>query len=237
MTDYLSHLTNVGDSQISKKRKIDYIDYNFGKYLNIDRKLEVLEIGPGIGALPEFLNNKKMYSIDIIDNDSSVIDYIRSKYKIRNSFKTNDIRAIDAKLKKYDYVFMLQVFEHIPRSQYKSVLNTLVKHLKKDGKIIIMVPNGGNPLNMLERYHDIQHENAFTEDSLKELKYHCDLKGVSMETYSYNIPPNSVINIIRIIAQKLLHLFIILLIIINGGVFQYIMTPNITLIISKNGKE
>jgi len=237
MSNYLSHLTGVGDTALSKKRKIEYIKYNYGSYIQNYDNPEVLEIGPGTGALVEYLNTNNIKSIDLIDNDQSVINYIKKNYKIRHTYITNNISSIDDKLKKYDLIFMLQVFEHIPRPQYKSLLSTLTKHLNNNGKIIMMVPNGGNPLNMLERYHDIQHENAFTEDSLLELKYHCDLKNVSMNTASYEIPPFSVINIIRVIAQKVLHLIIILMIIINGGVYQYTMTPNISLIITKNGKK
>lgn len=238
MKNYLKHLQQVGDDTLSFNRKLSYIDYNLGKYIDVkNKKLSVLEIGPGLGVVEKYLNDNGINNIDLVDNDENVLSYISNSFNVRNKYKTNNISQIDKKLKKYDVIFMLQVFEHIPRIQYKSVLSTLVKHLANDGKIIIMVPNGGNPLNMLERYHDLQHETAFTEDSLKELSNYCDIENVKSVVEPYRIPPNNMINIIRIILQKILHIIIILMIIINGGVYQTIMTPNITLIITKGKKS
>lgn len=234
MKNYLSHLQSIGDNEVNFQRKIGYIKYNFGKYIKeLNSKSTVLEIGPGSGAVECYLNSNSVTNIDLIDNDLPVLKYVQNKYTVNKVFQTSDLSKIKSKLQKYDLIFMLQVFEHIPRDQYVSLINVLVGQLKKDGKIIIMVPNGGNPLGLLERYHDLQHENAYTTDSLYELTNYCGVSGVSSLVEGYKIPPYNIINLIRIILQKILHLLIIMALIVNGGVYQTIMTPNITLIISK----
>lgn len=234
MKNYLSHLQSIGDNETNFLRKIGYIKYNFDKYINLlNSKSTVLELGPGSGAVEHYLNSKNITNIDLVDNDLPVLKYVQNKYKVHKIFQTSNIIKIKSKLQKYDLIFLLQVFEHIPRDQYISLMRTLVDQLKKDGKIIIMVPNGGNPLGLLERYHDLQHENAYTVDSLMELTNYCEIGGVSSHVEGYKIPPFTIINIIRIIFQKILHLLIIAALIVNGGVYQTIMTPNISLIITK----
>ncbi len=234
MKNYLQHLQQQGDNDVSLTRKIEYIKHNFGKYLTeLNKKSSVLSIGPGIGALEEYMNSRGVSNIDLIDNDENVLNFIKTKFKVNNVFKTENIAEIKNKLQKYDAIFLIQVFEHIPQSQYKSFLYTLVDCLKSNGKIFIVVPNGGNPLNLLERYHDLQHVSSFTEDSLKELPDFCEITDVKVEVRSFDIPPYSIVNLARIFMQKLLHWMIISLLIINGGVYQKIMAPNITLIIKK----
>jgi len=234
MRDYLEHLQKQGDNEFSLKRKIEYIRYNFGKHLSsIDKNSKILSIGPGIGALEAYMNIRGVDNIDVIDNDDSVLNYVRNKFRINNIFNSENIVKIKNKLQKYDYIFLIQVFEHIPQVQYKSFLTILVDSLKKDGKIFIVVPNGGNPLNLLERYHDLQHVSSFTEDSLKELSYFCDITDAKFEVESYNIPLSSVLDFVRIILQRILHNVIMISLVINGGVYQRSMTPNISLIITK----
>lgn len=236
MQNYLKHLQQVSNSQ-TFSRKIDYIRHNYSKFIPDKNKKNyaVLEIGPGTGEFIAYLNGKGLSNIDIADLDKSVIDYISSRFEINNKILSENL-ATSRKLRKYDIILMLQVFEHIPREQYKSLLKSLHRALKPYGKLIMTVPNGGNPLNLLERYHDLQHENAFTEDSLRELPNYCGVEFASICVEPFAIPPYSLINIIRIVLQKILHLIIVGLIALNGGVYQKIMTPNITVVFTKGNK-
>ena len=234
MENYLDYLYILGDNEISFLRKINYVKFNYSKYINKDNSnMSVLEIGPGTGSLLQYLNKNNISNIDVIDNDSSVLQFINKTFTINKVFRTNNLSTINKMLQEYDLIFMLQVFEHFPKTAYVDIVQALFCKLKKGGSMIIMVPNGGNPLNILERYHDLQHENAFTEDSLKEIPNYCELNNYSINIEAYKIPPYSIVNVLRIIAQKILHIIVIGLTIINGGAYQRIMTPNITLVIRK----
>ena len=234
MQNYLDHLKGVGDDHLSFDRKIEYFKYNLQKYIrNTKKDFAVLEIGPGRGAMISFLNKLNIANIDIVDNDKAVNQYISKSFKINKAHLSSDIAKLKSKLQTYDLVLMLQVFEHMPKSQYKTVIKTLYSALKPKGKIIMMVPNGGNPLNMMERYSDLQHENAFTENSLRELPMYCGINSAEILIEPYRIPPVSIVNVLRIMAQQILHFVIRSMLVLNGGVYQRIMTPNITLVISK----
>ncbi|MFA6518480.1 MAG: methyltransferase domain-containing protein [Candidatus Shapirobacteria bacterium] len=230
MDNYLKYLQKIQSSK-NFRRKVDYIEYNFSKYFN-NNNISVLEIGPGLGEFIYYLNKLNINTIDIIDQDKYILKNIQQKYKVRQICCSDILTSVIEK--QYDIIFLLQVLEHIPKNNYQKLLNNLFKHLNKNGKIIITVPNGGNPFNIVERYSDLTHEILFTENSLKELPNYCNLPSNTItEVQPYNIPTYSLINQTRIIFQKLTHLIILFTSISNGGVFSRILTPNISLIITK----
>lgn len=234
MKNYTNHLEQMY-SQKSFERKTDYIKYNFGEFFKQlkSAKINVLEIGPGLGEFVSFLNSQKIANIDVIDNDKSIADSIKKKYKLLNFFITNKIVSLDKKLNQYDLIVMIQVLEHLPVNQYEPVLKILYKHLKKNGFIVIVVPNGNNPLGLIERYADLQHYNCFTQQSLKDLINYSGIKNFEYKITGFEIPPYDPVNILRIILQKILHFCLLLIMIINGGNYFKVMTPNIMLIIKK----
>lgn len=233
MSNYTDRL-KILYGPVTFQRKIDYLKYNL-KFIKWNLvKPTVLEVGPGMGEFESFLNNQDINNIDIVDNDKNILKHVAYNFKIKNSLFAEDISKIDSYLRNYDVVLLLQVLEHIPIKNQSNILKTLYKHLKKNGYLIVVVPNGNNPLGLVERYTDYQHTCSFTEQSLKDLLDLSGIKNYKVAFRGFEIPPFSLINIVRILLQKILHLFLLMLLIINGGVFFKIMTPNLMMIIRKN---
>ena len=235
MSKYTKHLTDISSNKTFGRKK-DYIDYNLGKYFRKTplSHLKVLEIGPGFGEFESYLNDKNIYNIDIIDNDKSVLGHVSKNFKIKNSYLSSNFLNIKTKLGPYDFIFLMQVLEHLPVDKLGQVVNFLYNNLAPNGVLIFVVPNGNNPLGLIERYADLQHTTCFTEQSLKDLVNLSKIKNYKIEITGYQIPPYDLINLVRIVAQKILHFFLLLILIINGGVFFKTMTPNIMLTIRKN---
>lgn len=233
MSNYLNHMQKIGGST-AFSRRVDYLSFNFKNYLNkLGKENTVLEIGPGIGEMLYLLNQRGLQLIDIIDNDSAVLKYCSAKFKIRKTILSKSLDLSKVVKDKYDLIILTQVFEHIPKSSYQNWIQTLYGALKSGGSIIITVPNGSNPLSGTERYGDLQHENMFNIYSFSELMTFANLKDVEYLIQGFEIPTNSLLGIIRRLAQKLLHLFFILAMIANGAIYQTLLTPNISLIITK----
>lgn len=235
MSRYIQHLQQLSNPKTFQRKK-DYIDYNLKPYFGVVgyKNIKVFEIGPGLGEFESYLNDKGIFDIDIVDNDKSVLDFVSRKYKIKKSLVSKNIPLLNSKLGKYNLIFLMQVFEHLPIEQYKKIILTLFNHLNDNGFLIIVVPNGSNPLGIVERYADLQHNNCFTEQSLKDLVNLVGLKNYEMEIKGYEVPPYDLINVIRKLLQKILHFVLLIIMVINGGVFFKTMTPNIMLIIKKN---
>lgn len=233
MSNYLTHMEELGQGT-AFGRRVDYLNYNFKQYLQgLNSHSRVLEIGPGTGELLHLLNGRSIYSIDIIDNDPSILKYCKSKFKIGKAVLSKSLDISKSISTKYDLIVLTQVFEHIPKTSYQNWLKNLYTALNPGGHIVITVPNGANPLVGTERYGDLQHENIFTIYSFRELMTFTNLKNAQYTIKGFEIPPINLVNIIRIFLQKILHGIFILLMIINGGIYQTLMTPNISLIITK----
>jgi 2-polyprenyl-3-methyl-5-hydroxy-6-metoxy-1,4-benzoquinol methylase len=234
MARYIKHL-NQQYSKNTTTRKINYIKHNFGRDLDVvcNKKGIVLEIGPGNGECISYANGIGISKIDIIDDDKEILDNLNKKFKIRNCMKL-DIGKLNNQLtSKYDLIFMIQVLEHIPVETAKRIVKLLYSKLNLKGKLIVVVPNANNPLGITERYGDIQHKVSYTEQSLKDLIIYSQISNYDLEIKGYEIPPYNVINIIRIILQKILHFILLLLMVVNGGTYFRIMTPNITLVVKR----
>lgn len=238
MNNYVKHLEEMSMPATTKRKK-DYIDFNLKRYFrNIGfNKIKVLEVGPGLGEFENYLNGKGVVDIDIIDNDRNILDYVSKKYKLNKCYFTKSISLIGKQLRKYNFIFLMQVLEHLPVNKYADTMRLLFKHLEKDGFLVIVVPNANNPLGLIERYGDLQHTGSFTEQSLKDLVSLSGIEGYSMEIRGYEIPPYDPLNIFRIIFQKILHLILLFMMIINGGIFFKTMTPNIMLTLRKVSKS
>lgn len=235
MRNYVRHLEEMSTAQTFKRKK-NYIDFNLRKYLeNIGYKnTKFLEMGPGLGEFVSYLNDRGVSSIDIIDNDGNILEYVSKKYTIGKNFLSNNIISLDKKIGKYNFIFLMQVLEHIPKDQYVPCIQLLYKHLHRGGFLVIVVPNANNPLGLVERYGDLQHTGSFTEQSLRDLVNISDIEDEKIEIRGYEIPPYDPLNLLRIFLQKVLHLILLLIMIINGGIFFKTMTPNIMLVIRKN---
>ncbi|KKQ95044.1 MAG: Methyltransferase type 11 [Candidatus Woesebacteria bacterium GW2011_GWA1_39_11b] len=232
---YLSRLEDVYN-QKSFQRKVNYIKYNFGpiiRNLKTRKDISVLEVGPGKGEFIKYLHTCRIKNIDVIDKDKNVMKSLQNNFNITNAFNSDNVASIKSKLRRYDLVILIQVLEHMSPKFYFSTIKTLFSRVKNNGYILIVVPNANNPLGLVERYGDLQHQMAFTEQSLKDLIRGAGIHNFDFDIKGYSIPPYDVVNMVRIILQKLLHLFLLTIMVINGGTYFKIMNPNIVLIIRK----
>lgn len=235
MTNYLTHMQTLGNNTAFVRRK-EYNSYNFAKYISYLKSIsgKVLEVGPGLGELISVLNENGINNIDILDQDKAVLSHCQKTFKLNKAIHSKGDSPHKYLKSKYDLIVLTQIFEHIPKSSYLTWIKGLYNHLNSGGYILITSPNGANPLVGTERYGDLQHENLFTVYSFNELMTFANLPSSSYMVKGFEIPATSIINIIRRLLQKLLHGFFVLMMIINGAIYQTLLTPNITLVIRKN---
>lgn len=232
MTDYLEYMRQISSDKGSLA-KVQYLKYNFSRFIKTDSS--VLEIGPGLGEFLGFISNKRPSRIDVIDRDESMLAALKSKFKLQQviQLSAEDIPSIRDQLSSYDLIFMLQIMEHIKTEALIPLLNTLYSCLKPGGHLLITVPNGANPLGIVERYSDITHINLFSENSLRQLARFAGIQNAEVSVQGYKIPATNILNCFRIALQFGLHFFLKLILAINGGVYFTPLHPNITLVVSK----
>lgn len=148
-------------SSTKEANKYDYDDVNFDFDLNrkndshiaiirqIKPESEVLDIGCASGLLGTLLNRYRNCTVDGIEYDEEAIEIARKKKVYRDLFHFSIVDDTSKEYisfmnlkRKYDYVVFGDVLEHLvnPWIALKEVSNLL----KKDGSIIISLPNIGN---------------------------------------------------------------------------------------------
>lgn len=106
----------------------------------IKKDSSVLDIGSFDGRFLEKLKNEKNCTVTGVELNTEAIKISKKRdidtYKI-NLNEPDDVKELN--LKKYDYITMLDVLEHL---SYPAKIIPVVKDLlKKDGTIIISIPN------------------------------------------------------------------------------------------------
>ncbi|MCL4365632.1 class I SAM-dependent methyltransferase [Patescibacteria group bacterium] len=107
----------------------------------ISKKTSVLDIGCGVGRI-EYALNKHVYKCIGIDIAPSMIKLAQKNVKAKNVefLVTNgkDLKAV--KDQKFDLVFSIIVFQHLPRKIFLNYLKEAGVVLNKGGKIFFQIP-------------------------------------------------------------------------------------------------
>ncbi|MEK7167062.1 MAG: methyltransferase domain-containing protein [Patescibacteria group bacterium] len=98
----------------------------------------ILDLGCGNGRLFELFNNKKINYFGI-DNCEKLIEIAKEKYKLTKvNFFIEDALDLSFEDQKFDVIFCVAVFNHIPSKELRiKVLENIKRVLKKDGILIM----------------------------------------------------------------------------------------------------
>ena len=139
----------------------------FGKLFPVDRSSSILEIGPGDCEFIEYLAQSKGYkNTQVLDTSSEVI-LVADELGIPATLTSDTAETLNSIGTAFDVVVLLHVLEHVPKYETIRFLESIHRTLRKDGRLLLEVPNMGDPLNgTYYRYADFTHEVGFTEESL-----------------------------------------------------------------------
>lgn len=236
MAGYVGYLERIYDKR-TFGRKLAYLEHNFRSLFTAGQ--QVLEIGPGLGEFVTFASARGVAALDIIDRDESVLRLLKSRFAVRNAWlaSAESLEPIEPLLPACDRIFLMHVLEHVEVAALAPLLGLLFRHLAPGGKLVATVPNGANPLAVVERYSDITHRSLFSPSALVQLVHMAGLpEPFEVEVQGFRIPPRPPINWPRIVAQQILHLVLLGVMVANGGVFGRLYHPNISMILTKKGR-
>lgn len=108
----------------------------------------VLDLGCGPGTLLSLLPKKYGLAVGL-DISERQIDYARKNFD-GIMWMVGMIEKLPFKTEKFDYVFVIEVLEHIPLEQVKSTLDSLHRIMKKNGRLIITTPNNHSLWPLME---------------------------------------------------------------------------------------
>lgn len=155
-----------------KARQIDldyYNEFNLPQYLRFqlpeNKNSDILDIGCGLGQMLSTLKENGYTSLTGIDISNEAINACRKKDL--NVFQINNITDFVVTGRKYDFIIMSHVLEHLNKNEVISTLSHIRSHLLSDtGKLLIMVPNAQSPTGTYWAYEDFTHNTLFTAGSM-----------------------------------------------------------------------
>ncbi|MGN0161454.1 MAG: class I SAM-dependent methyltransferase [Lachnospiraceae bacterium] len=133
------------------------------EHLPSEKSANILDIGCGDGRMLSALRNLGYENIHGIDLDESAVEWVRKK--------GIDCEKIDLleyhPEKKFDFIIMNHVVEHIPKKDVISTLNYIYSNLLNDnGKMYTGVPNAQSNVGCYWAYEDFTHETLYTSGSI-----------------------------------------------------------------------
>lgn len=187
------HTSTIGDTSTNEAKK--FFDLNkplqhrrIKHYKKILRRSDhVLDIGCSTGHWLDQIKPlvKKVYGLELNKEHAS---FVRKRLNI--PCFTNEIKDFQVD-NKFDVITFFQVFEHIPNP--KEFLHHIRSRLKKNGKLIIEVPNLDDPVlyydnnsNYKDFYYRRPHEFYYNKKSLKYILNSVGLKGEIKGIQRYN---------------------------------------------------
>lgn len=187
--DYIASTYGNYEGLKKKFKKITKLKHaksdNFYRCLRIkkffkknNKSFKILDIGSGLGVFPKQLENKKFSDISLIEKDNININFLKNYLKFKNIYKNQ----IELKNKKFDFITMNKVLEHIPNPS--SFLKKYLKNLRTNGYVYIEVPDqeASNDKDGYNREEFcIEHHHVFSKISLILMLSKLNLKILSIE--------------------------------------------------------
>jgi 2-polyprenyl-3-methyl-5-hydroxy-6-metoxy-1,4-benzoquinol methylase len=155
--EYKNYLTIALGSDGQSKLKLEQFTNNYARFFPENRDSKILDIGPGKGEMLSCLDKHGFSNIEAIDISESVVEFVTHLgYKVS---LVDDLAAyLIANSGTFDLITMCDVVEHIPKHQILAIMKAVRNALKKNGRLIVQVPNMQSITANIFRYDDFTHE-------------------------------------------------------------------------------
>ncbi len=129
------------------RNRLAYILEMVGAHRLPNKATRILDVGCGIGNIAAPLANKG-YSVLGIDVHAPSIERAAKTHCLPNlSFRTAALQSMD--LSKFDVIVLTEVLEHV--TDWQGMLDYIAKGMKGDAVLILTVPNGWSPMEIICR--------------------------------------------------------------------------------------
>lgn len=167
ITTNFDHNTDLSDRRL--KLEYDGFDRNIKRLLQKNKDAKILEIGFGTGFFIKYLLSNGYKNIHGIELSREETEFVQ-----KNVY--DDVECVESAedflglhKNEYDFIFMFDVLEHIPKDKTIDFLIKIKQALRNKGIFIARVPNGSNPLNSNASWRDFTHEFIYTARSLAQV--------------------------------------------------------------------
>ena len=163
--------------------------YHYKDILPKNKNARILDVGFGSGwfiAACIKLGYTNIYGMDFFAKEK-MINIVKSEKSIQEVFNVEgNIGSFLSKHgKKYDFIHMSHVIEHVPKYSLLYVVDSIYASLNKNGVLLTRTPNMEGPLALSSLFCTLGHEYGFSSKNIRSLLSICGFENI--EFYSFNI--------------------------------------------------
>lgn len=160
--------------------------------LDLQRKIEVLEIGFGNGSFLAYVKNRGWNAVGTEIN--GVLVEMATRRGL-NAIHSDDLNTL--KEGSFDLVVAFDVLEHISPDHLLDFVRSLLRMLKPGGVLLARFPNADSPFGLLNQNGDITHLTAIGLGKVRYLARELDAKLVFFGGQAIPINCGSVLRSVR----------------------------------------
>lgn len=136
-----------------------------------DKQARVLDVGCGHGTLLYFARQEGYNNISGVDVSAEQVEAAHHMgiTEVQRGDLMESLQALPDGSQ--DVVIAFDVIEHFTRSELLPFVDEVRRVLNKDGRWLIHAPNGESPFVGRVFHGDFTHEQAFTQNSIKQLLF------------------------------------------------------------------
>ncbi len=150
-----------------------------GPLLPMDRNINTLDIGCGIGSLVQIMTQsgyKHVMGVDISDEMVKVAQTLGISQVVQGDI----IQYMDQHKQEYDLILGMDIIEHFTKDELVALLFTIRACLKPGGMAIFRTPNADAPFASIFANGDFTHENFMNASSAKQVFMNCGFSSVDV---------------------------------------------------------
>ncbi|OGZ65393.1 MAG: hypothetical protein A3C50_03570 [Candidatus Staskawiczbacteria bacterium RIFCSPHIGHO2_02_FULL_43_16] len=147
-----------------------YRDFFIKRFFPAQKDIAILDLGSGWGIFLKSCLDEGYANVFGVEVAEKFVQFSQEQMGVKNVV-CGEIQSFleSAVDESFDIITAFDVMEHFTKSEIMGVLTLIRKKLKKNGRFIMQVPNGGSLSGLYIFNSDLTHEIAFTDYLVKEL--------------------------------------------------------------------
>jgi 2-polyprenyl-3-methyl-5-hydroxy-6-metoxy-1,4-benzoquinol methylase len=179
-----------------------------------DRTSWMLDLGCGRGEFLLYLQSIGFENIEGIDISPEQV--MRAKENgLPNVYESDAITYLNSAQRRYDVIAVLNILEHLAKSELFELLDVIKDRLTDNGLLIGVIPNAKSLFGARVRYADLSHEQSFTPKSLEQMLNIIGMKIVTVREHGPMI--HNISSLMRWIIWQLIRLIVWIMLMAEGG--------------------
>ncbi len=201
------------------------------KHIPANKSLRIVDLGCGHGAFLYFLKQAGYQDVAGIDVSAEQVE-LAQRLGVPE-VEHNDINRYleSAESSSFNVVLLIDVLEHLTRSELFDTLDEVFRILKPGGRCIAHVPNAEGLFGMRIRYGDLTHEMAFAPKSAQQLFATIGFEKV--QCHEDRPVPHSLKSLVRRIVWDVFTLVPRLLLTAETGETRFVLSQNMLIVADK----